>query len=113
MNLCNKHNNPGNPGYYYKTEICDNWLKKGKCCYYNKCIYAHGNIELMKPGEYFGLPIRKNKQTNKLTIEEIFNNVSSIDTNLKKEYDDNKDYDIYWNIIKYLIINENKKYEFL
>ena len=26
----------------FKTEICKNWLEKGKCNYGNRCRFAHG-----------------------------------------------------------------------
>ena len=29
-----------------KTELCKNWVTKGKCRYKNFCMYAHGNNEL-------------------------------------------------------------------
>lgn len=33
----------------YKTEMCKNWVEKGKCSYSVRCRFAHGLQELMKP----------------------------------------------------------------
>jgi hypothetical protein len=33
----------------YKTEMCKNWLEKGKCSYSVRCRFAHGEHELVKP----------------------------------------------------------------
>jgi hypothetical protein len=35
----------------YKTEICKNWLEKGKCNYSVRCMFAHGEHELVRPNE--------------------------------------------------------------
>jgi hypothetical protein len=33
----------------YKTEMCKNWVEKGKCSYSVRCRFAHGPHELVKP----------------------------------------------------------------
>ena len=30
----------------YKTDLCKNWMEKGKCNYGNRCRFAHGKDEL-------------------------------------------------------------------
>lgn len=35
----------------FKTEMCKNWLEKGKCSYSVRCRFAHGDHELIKPIE--------------------------------------------------------------
>lgn len=30
----------------YKTEMCRAWVDTGKCCYFNKCLFAHGENDL-------------------------------------------------------------------
>lgn len=35
----------------YKTEMCKNWVEKGKCSYSVRCRFAHGPHELVKPAE--------------------------------------------------------------
>ena len=32
----------------YKTELCKNWVEKGKCSYSVRCRFAHGEHELVK-----------------------------------------------------------------
>jgi hypothetical protein len=44
--------NPGSATYNYKTALCNNWVKTGKCSYNKICMYAHGNHEIMEAGEY-------------------------------------------------------------
>lgn len=33
----------------YKTRMCDKFLYSGKCPYGNRCMFAHGQIELRTP----------------------------------------------------------------
>jgi Zinc finger C-x8-C-x5-C-x3-H type (and similar) len=41
--------NPGKEQVKYKTELCKNWLEKGKCSYSVRCRFAHGPHELVQP----------------------------------------------------------------
>lgn len=34
----------------YKTELCKNWIEKGRCSYSVRCRFAHGNHELVQNG---------------------------------------------------------------
>jgi len=38
--------------YKYRTTMCYSWQTTGKCKYIKNCIFAHGQHELLKPGEY-------------------------------------------------------------
>lgn len=35
----------------YKTELCKNWIEKGKCSYSIRCRFAHGPQELIQNKE--------------------------------------------------------------
>jgi hypothetical protein len=41
--------NAGKDQVKYKTELCKNWVEKGKCSYSVRCRFAHGPHELVQP----------------------------------------------------------------
>ena len=41
-----KRQHPQSPSRYYKTELCENYMKGLPCQYGKKCNYAHGHQEL-------------------------------------------------------------------
>lgn len=41
--------NTGKEQVKYKTELCKNWVEKGKCSYSVRCRFAHGPHELVQP----------------------------------------------------------------
>lgn len=45
----------------YKTELCKNWIEKGKCSYSVRCRFAHGHHELVasKPTEVKQQAVKK------------------------------------------------------
>ena len=51
--------------FKYKTEICRNFQFNGKCCYGNKCQFAHGYDELRSSSRH---PKYKSKQCEKYAL---------------------------------------------
>jgi hypothetical protein len=42
----------------YKTTLCKQWINSQKCSYFHKCMFAHGEKELLNPGEYNELKLK-------------------------------------------------------
>jgi hypothetical protein len=121
--------------YNYKTEICNNWKKTGECPY-GRCYFAHGNREIMKPGEYNEIKwqkkeakllikkekrksLRKAKQSLKNEINSEKSAESAESTDIENDHDsgyitdehiyNEKIYNRYWNSIHSLILNESSE----
>ena len=122
--------------YNFKTEICNNWRKTGECPY-KHCYFAHGNSELMQPGEYTRFQrqkkeakrlIKKEKRKAKRAanganvsrdssrdnsvcgdFENVYQNVyqNVCDYAYETEIPDEYIYDRYWNSIHSLILDES------
>jgi hypothetical protein len=112
----------------YKTVLCKQWIRLHKCSYFNKCMFAHGEHELLKPGEYNQRQIveETRKKRYRRRTESSMNDKSMSDKSDKgiksplnskaKEFTfrqpnsySNNEYDHYWDIIHKMIISESEQ----
>ena len=115
----------------YKTTLCKKWTYDGKCPYQTNCMFAHGEKELMKQGEYIQQVKNRKKyyQIRKKSELQIKSpqiksplNPKAKEFKLPKPLDlnenenennheviDTNDYDNYWRIIHALVIIESRQ----
>ncbi len=68
--------------YNYKTNLCKQWSSNKKCSYYHRCMFAHGEEELLQPEEYCqkiqNIKQKKKRQRLRKRTESNMSNISIV-----------------------------------
>jgi len=92
--------------YLCKTQLCNKWVQLGKCPYNNYCMFAHGQHEIVKPGEYMSSCPSKLPKPPPLLPQKFPQKVCpSTRRTSRNSSNESDDYNLYWKTIHSLIIN--------